>query len=313
MESNIKIKFGQPRHLPTEMDGIEIAYPYKIIETPKEKYKLENPKSSDYTIKVAISGSLAITWGFEIWKSNDYYYDLIKLLLPYAIEEIKKKYKEGTLNKFEEIVLLTTNHPENRIYDIQKLPEVNNHVETINIHEDEKKIYEEIEINKLAGEIIQYRDLINAIIYNSNKVKLLELDQERNLFEFFKGAKTNEDFSHRIASLGALVGKLNKKFLKEITEYEGSELGTIGLLKLLVEKYDPSKISITEILRQINRLRQGYPIHSDKATGVIEAHEYFKIDYPITDFEKAWSILLEQYLHSLKELFELIKKNFLKK
>ena len=62
-----------------------------------------------------------------------------------------------------------------------------------------------------------------------------------------------------------------------------------------------------------NRLRQGYPIHTDKANGVIEAHSFFEIDYPINDFKSAWEKLLISYLEVLKELFDLIKKETMKK
>lgn len=311
MKKNIKIVFGQPRYFPSSIDGIEFYYPYQIINTQKEKYKIEENESSSFEIKISISGSLAITWGFQIWQPSENYSELVRLLLPYGLEEIKKKYKEGTLNKFEEIVLLLSNHPSKRIYNIDELPEVAGFEEIITIAE--KEIAEEIQENKLAGEIIQYRDLINAIVYNNHSKRLIELDQERNLLEFFKSAKTNEDFSHRIASLGALIGKLNKKLLIKLTESTDNSLGTIALLELLVKKYDEEKIIITEILRQINRLRQAYPIHTDKATGVISAHEYFGIDYPVTNYDKAWKILLGKYLFSLKNLFELIKINMMKK
>jgi len=42
------------------------------------------------------------------------------------------------------------------------------------------------------------------------------------------------------------------------------------------------------------------PIHTDNAKGVIDSMNYFGIDYPITDYEKAWKKLLESYRDTLK-------------
>lgn len=313
MEKQIKIIFEKPRHLPSSIDGIEIYYPYQIKTITKERYKIDKEENIKRGVKVSISGSLAINWGFQIWQPSEKYTDLIKLLLPYAINEIKRKFEEGTLNDFEEIVLLTSNHPEGRVYDINELPEVEGHEDVLVITDDKKNISEEIGDNKLAGEIIQYRDLINAVIYNYYNERLLELDQERNLLEFFKSATSIEEFSHRIASIGSLVGKMNKQLLIKMTNPTDISIGTIALLKNHIESLDKTKIESVEVLRKINKLRQGYPIHTDKAEGVIDAYAYFNIEYPIIDFQKAWKTLLEKYLESLKLIFDLLKTELMKK
>ena len=218
MKETIKIKFLEPRHIPSSLDGIEIFFPYEIITESKEKYKITEKEKFQKGVKVMISGSLAITWGFQIWQPSESYKDLIKLLFMYVLEEVKTKYLEGTLNDFEEIVLLTSNHPQKRIYDVNQIPEINGYEELITIEENLKPISEEIKDNQLAGEIIQYRDLINALFYYRYSAKLIELDQERNLLEFFKSTTSNEEFSHRIASIGSLVGLMNKGLLKKITD-----------------------------------------------------------------------------------------------
>lgn len=308
------LRFGPPRHLPSSIDGIEIYFPYEIVSSSKEKFKLLKEEKVGKGIKVSISGSLAITWGFQIWQPSENYFDLMKLLLPYAINEIKHKLEEGTLNDFEEIVLLTSTHPQEREYDINELAEVDGYEEEILRGEtNTKTISEQISINQLAGDIIQYRDLINALVYNKHDEKLLELDQERNLLEFFKTAYSNEDFSHRIASLGGLIGKMNKRLLKALSNESDNSFGTIALLEKFVINIGGKDSEITIPLRQINRLRQAYPIHTDKAKGVIEAHGYFDLDYPINDYEQAWETVLDRYLKSLKNLFELLKSELMKK
>ena len=313
MKETTKIVFGQPKHIPSSLDGIEIDYPYQIITESNEKYKLSTQESSQKGIKATISGSLAITWGFQIWQPSENYRDLIKLLFMYVLEEVKTKYLEGTLNDFEEIVLLPSNHPQKKIYDINQIPEVNGYEEIINEEDELKPISEEIKENQLAGEIIQYRDLINALIYQKYSERLIELDQERNLLEFFKSAKSNEEFSHRIASLGWLVGLMNKKLLKKMSGNPDNNFGTIKLLEEYINLIGGDTEKTTKVLKQINRLRQGYPIHTDKANGVIEAHSFFNIDYPIKDFKSAWEKLLKSYLDVLREIFDTIKKEIMKK
>lgn len=139
MEQQIKIIYQKPRHIPSSLDGIEIYYPYQIKKIKKGKYNKNTEEKEDHGIKVSISGSLASIWGFQIWQSSEQYEDLNKLLLPFATNEIKRKFEEGTLNSFEEIVLLTSNQTDGQVYDINDLPEVEGHEEFLEVTGDKKK------------------------------------------------------------------------------------------------------------------------------------------------------------------------------
>jgi hypothetical protein len=77
-ERNI-IRFGKPRNIPSSLDGIEIIYPYEIVFSSKEEYKLPQEKVDKKAITVSISGTLAISWGFGIWQPSESYRDLIKV------------------------------------------------------------------------------------------------------------------------------------------------------------------------------------------------------------------------------------------
>ena len=68
------------------------------------------------------------------------------------------------------------------------------------------------------------------------------------------------------------------------------------------------KNSIIDTLRAISKLRQGYPIHGDRSKGVLNAHAFFSLEYPIKEYSKSWKRLLGNYLSVLKELLELLKK-----
>jgi hypothetical protein len=64
---------------------------------------------------------------------------------------------------------------------------------------------------------------------------------------------------------------------------------------------------LIDVFRNIIRIRQGFPIHSDKA-GIISSLKYFELKYPIEDFSSAWKIILFNYRDALKELREITAK-----
>ena len=312
MKEITKITFGAPRHIPSSIDGIEFLYPYELRKIVKEEFKIDQETAELKYVKASISGSMAITWGFQIWRPETEYDDLKKILFRYVLEHIKEKIKDATLQDMEQVVILSSNHPSKRIYDVNKIPEVYGYEEEIEIEDKTKTIEDQLSENLLADDIIQHRDNINAVFYNKYSEKLIDLDQERNLLDFFKPAKSKEDFSYRIASLGSLVGKLNKRVLTKILGIPDSPDGTISLLEKYIKSIEGDVDKIIPPLKHINRLRQAYPIHTDKATGVIDAHNFFNLEYPLTNFDEAWKRLLEAYLKSLKLLFELLKAKIFK-
>ncbi len=83
---------------------------------------------------------------------------------------------------------------------------------------------------------------------------------------------------------------------------------SIQLLEDYLNKSGVLKPQIIDTLRNINKMRQGYPVHGDRAKGVLEAHRYFAIEYPIADYGAAWKKLLNSYLETLQQLLKALKK-----
>lgn len=254
------------------------------------------------TIAISISWMLNTMWGFQAS-------DLIKVLVQIAKDKISEKIKEGTLNDFEEVVLLTNNSPNVSPYDPKNLPDVAEAIYEVEI--GTKSLSEKVAENKLAAAIIEMRDIINAVFYSKNNQKLLLLNEERNLLDFFKPAITEEDFSHRIASLGQISRNLNVDVLRKLTSETDTSVKSVQLLDKLLITIGQSDKSIIDTLKYLGRIRQGYPIHTDVA-GIIEGLAYFKVNYPIEDYENAWKILLKSYLHSLKALYKIFSDEYLK-
>lgn len=296
------IKFKGVRYLPSSRDAIEFLYFYDLID--------EEGKSEPKTIKVSISGSLCIGWGFQIWsmQPDKDYPNLIKMLLQVGKDKIIEKLKEGTLTNNEELMLLTSTHTNSPPYNPDNLIEPENAEYEIEV--GEKMLSEEIKENKLAAAIIESRDTINAIFHSKNGEKLLQLNEERNLLDFFKTAKTEEEFSHRISSLGEVSRNMNVKILRKLTNETDTKLGSVALLDKLLTSLGRQDKSTTEILRNIGRIRQGYPVHTD-ITGVIQGCKYFELKYPVEDYESTWTALLNFYLTSLKQLYEIFADKYL--
>jgi len=173
------IKFIKGQYLPpTGRSTIDFAFYYQIID--------ENGVTNQKIITVSISWLLNNSWG------NYDLPDLGKILLQVAREKISEKLKEGSLNEHEEIVLLTNNSPSAAPYSPQNLPDAHEAEYEVEIGKQPLSI--QIAENKLAAAIIQTRDIINAIFYDKYKQKLLLLNEERNLLDFFKVAIQRRNF-----------------------------------------------------------------------------------------------------------------------
>ena len=159
-----------------------------------------------------------------------------------------------------------------------------------------------------AAAIINVRDNINALFHQRYDVKLLLLHEERDLIQFSHPAKTREEFVYRVCALANVATNLNIDCLRQLTGNTDSHDKSITLLEQYLQQENRLDIAIINTFRNINRLRQGYPVHSDCSRGVLDAHTHFGFDYPIVDHTAAWLILLDHYLDALTNLLEKLKE-----
>lgn len=230
---------------------------------------------------------------------------LIKLSFPFAVEWISERVQDKTLKDFEEKIISTEDNINPYPFDIDKIDKIEGY--EIVFANNNIDIGTRIITNKIADNIVELRDNINALIYGKHRANLLNLVQERNILNLFRMIDNREQLSYAISTLGNLVTDLNTKLLKNLTQNSDEELKSLGLLELFLITIDKEPNQIIDILKTINRIRQGFPVHSDK-TGIIENLKKFEISYPILDYNKTWQILLEKYNLSLSELLEKIKK-----
>jgi hypothetical protein len=123
----------------------------------------------------------------------------------------------------------------------------------------------------------------------------------------FRKIDNREQFTYAISTLGNLVNGLNSNLLRKITGNTDEEIKSFALLDQFLKNIDNGQNQSVEIFKAINRIRQGFPVHTDMA-GIIENLRKFNIDYPIIDHNDAWQIILEKYKIGLFDLFKKIKK-----
>lgn len=293
-------------HKPSSLDGIDIRFRYEIVKIIKEDRKKPVEQSTPYNIRVIISGSLAADWGFGIWRPSEEYRDLVPLLMPYAVEHIKKRYYSKALLEMEEVKLI--HGPSVPEYDMDEFPKVVGYEEILeqndtSVNSDDKHISH----TSLADTIISTRDHINVLVRAKTNMQLLELEQEQNLKDLYRLPGTKEEFWYGMAALANLAGKINKECVLAMMGSPKKEVGSIKQLEVFLGTLVPNTDEIIIPLKSINHIRQGYPIHTDKVDNYIETLNSFGLEYPLTNYPISWTIILNEYAVALNKLFNVLK------
>ncbi|MCH7733339.1 MAG: hypothetical protein IIB44_12670, partial [Candidatus Marinimicrobia bacterium] len=240
-----------------------------------------------------------------VWDLSDE--DLGKVLYEYGKRRIKDKVLEGTITGHEELQFTTANMPSRCPFDPDMIKVLFNVPVEFPVDSESFAV-----IGKspgLAGDIIDLRDNINALFHEHFKCQLLLLPQERHLLELFLRCDNREDFGYRVASLGGLAVASNSTDLRSLVSVKENSQSLDVLGAFLRSKFSNEDTSlIMDSLKRFNHLRRMYPVHTDRATGVLEAFQYFGLTYPIRDYRQAWTKLLEAYKTTLQQVLELIKQ-----
>jgi len=230
----------------------------------------------------------------------------MRVMYEYGKRHVIEKIREGTLSGSEEIDLHTGNAERPCPFDPERIENPMN--AEVKVDLSEKKFMEDSSFLSLASSIIDARDNINAIFNLRNKDKLIILVEERDLLQFFRDAQTKEDFFYRLCALTNAATKMNNQCLRRLTKIADTQVKSIQLLESYLDKIGIQHNGIIKTLRNINKLRQGYPVHGDRTKGVLDAHKYFGLEYPITDYSASWKRLLEKYLDALQKLLNALKE-----
>ncbi len=252
------------------------------------------------TLRILFSGFTLNRWNITNLTDEK----IIRLAFPYAVKTITNRIQDGTLQDFEEeIISIDTSGP-TYPFDIDKIEKVIDY--EFEIENQEQIISTRIEQNVIANEIIVLRDNINVLIHSKNKDTLFKLSQERSILYLFRKVETKEQFMYAVTSLANLVTDLNIQLLKKIAPETEEGDKSLKLLEKFLNSIDTDNAELLGNLKTINRLRQAFPIHSDKAD-IVKTLKRFDIEYGDKDYDKLWNILITKYRDSLKLMFTLMK------
>ena len=227
-------------------------------------------------------------------------------MFEYGKRHIVQKLRDGALGEDEELDLHTANVELPCPFDPARIENPISAV--VELNATNKNIMKDSRLLQIASAIIDARDNINAIFNLKHKEKLIILSEERDLLQFFRDAESSEDFFFRLCALANAATKINLECLRRLTQVEDKKIKSIQLLETYLHNNGILNPHIVDTLRNINKIRQGYPVHSDRAKGVLDAHGYFGIEYPVKDYSVGWQKLLMSYLQALQQLLEALKE-----
>jgi hypothetical protein len=283
----------------TQRDGSLYVFEFALVDSalvgkPEEKFN-----TTKHKILVYITGRMEGSW-----MHRQPQIDFMKVCYEFAKRELMQKVKDGTIRKRQELEISSINSSNECPFDSGRIKmSVGEFIE----FEIGEKLMEDKSLLQIATSIIDNRDFINALIKEKHKVKLFLLTDERDLLQLFRNANSLEEFVFRISALQKLVTNMNKEFLRKITSITDTEVKSISLLESFLQTYSQYEEQSIKIIRNINRLRQLYPIHGDSTTGVLEAHKDLGIEYPIISHSEAWNKVLIHYDDALRRILEIIR------
>jgi len=297
------VRLFKPRFLPVIGDKYDLEINYEIVDTRfLEKDKKKEIDNTLYgRIIVGIAGTLQSMWQLEG-------INLEKVLVELAKKHIANKLLDSSITEKEEIQQTTYNSPIECPINFYEIDYHKVSSFTVSIPEITGSRFKSSVT--LSANKIDLRDNINTVFGEKFGGCLLALPQERALNELSRQCENEAEFSFRVVSLCSLVAAIETKYLK-ISDNNGENLGSIDKLGIFLRTNFPNEsISINKIMDSIsayNQLRRMYPVHTDRAKGVLEAYNYFGIEYPTNNFQNTWEILLQNYHKLLSNLHNIIR------
>ena len=277
---------------PHDLDGCKYRLKYEIGEGDARSFQSEIPGS----IEIEVSRTLQTVWGVT---DNELQTISGSLAVDNILQDPYGEHTSITLNTFT-AHRTPPKRPQFEIGELVPVPAQR----AVDASLEERMA----QISFLAVDISEIRDQINAISKHVIGERVLELPQERAIIEMYKPVQTSEEFTNRLTSLAGLITAINKDAIKKHRGLQSDDTrGSILLLEDLLTHFSNSNDakSVCDILKQINYLRQGYPVHGDNVDKVLPAHDFFGLSYPINDYGAAWEIIIRRYFEAMKNMLQI--------
>ncbi len=292
------VTFGGPEELPRLRDAIEYRFPFTVISDEFIGKPEQQARTSNHRIDVGASGTLAACWGIPRAL-------MPKVLFEYGKRQVEQKLLDGALSPSEEFQLHTANAEVPCPFSPTLIPEPKGH--RLVVATPARPLMEDSSFIGLAERIIDGRDNLNALFHDRHKEKLILLREERDLLQLLRAATSKQEFSYSICALANLASSMNLDKLRSITGEQDKAKQSISLLEIYLSTNSLPDRGCIKLFRNLNRLRQGYPVHGDRVDGVLKAYRELGLSYPVEDFAASWRILLEAYCGAVESLLAALK------
>jgi hypothetical protein len=144
-------------------------------------------------------------------------------------------------------------------------------------------------------------DQVNAAFQKRYGRKLVQIEHARSIEDLMGECGDDDALQHRFQVLAGLLEGMQLSGMLTDEEAEGSQ-GTIDLLERLVARdFATLPQQYVRNLRNVNKLAAGYPRHA-KVKNMERAHEELGLPYPLTDYAKAWAIVKETFIQTLRQV-----------
>lgn len=149
--------------------------------------------------------------------------------------------------------------------------------------------------------LIDLRTTINDLFLSRFKLNILNQYDEPTVKQVSQACLDQKEFFTNVSALGTLIDRFNEKGIRDKIKGQ-SENGSINALnQFLSENLATFNPRIISNLRVIKRIRKQWPTHQNTPEGVQAIKEVCGA-FPIEDYSKCWSKVLELYVESLNLL-----------
>ncbi len=163
----------------------------------------------------------------------------------------------------------------------------------------------------LPDRVADEMDFINLVFKDVCNKRVVKLSQARSVAGLYGDCKSEEDFMHKVAVISDIISNTSvKSFLSKerISDLETNKrTGSINELEaFLSERFPGFEESIVLNLRNIQKIRNSFPIHS-RSMNLINSFNELYIEYPPLNWNDAYLKVLFSFWQSFRELRRLMQ------
>lgn len=160
----------------------------------------------------------------------------------------------------------------------------------------------------LLGYIKKKIKSINKLMIENHKIELFKIQDKKVWSYLYETCLDEKSFDSQINALKNIIDWINSDELKKLLKNKVKN-GSVNILELfLKENHLKYNSQIIKRFRRIITIRKKFPIHKD-TTEVKNSLAELGLPFPINNFQETWTIILLEFIVSLRELEEILLSN----